>query len=191
MNSTPTFIYARPPPSTASLLSTFSDAYGLPARIYQDPFYSNPVDLPNRPVEVAAGYSVIIPGTGLGSLAPWETEADSYLEGGGGGVAFDRPQRSPLRPSAQSRGIGSIGGIYGKAALPTATTSSIAGMNAWTYTAEPPGRVEIRRWLEEHPVTIATSQGPRSAKSHDEKARKAAFRSQVFAVSFRLPQGIF
>lgn len=165
-NPTHTFVYARPAPTASSLLSTLSNAYGLPSRIYQDPFYSNPSDRPIRPVEVAAGYSVIIPGTGLGSLTDWDMgiDVDPDSLDGGASAAYDRPQRSPLRigtlRGGAGLGSGGVGSLWGKGVTPHAPLyANKLGVKAWQYAAEPPGRLEVRKWLANHPSTQAVEPG--------------------------------
>ncbi|KAI9569796.1 hypothetical protein HD554DRAFT_2087438 [Boletus coccyginus] len=64
------FVYAPPPPSTSELLSTL-EHFGLPRRIYRDPFYSKKADVPDGPREYA-GLVYRLKGRGLDTLEEWQ-----------------------------------------------------------------------------------------------------------------------
>ncbi|KAG6376575.1 hypothetical protein JVT61DRAFT_1553 [Boletus reticuloceps] len=61
------FKYAPPPPSASELLSTL-EQFGLPRRIYRDPFYSKKVDVPDGPREYS-GLVYRLKGRGLDALS--------------------------------------------------------------------------------------------------------------------------
>jgi DNA polymerase zeta len=123
-------VYSRPPPSASSLLETLSGAYGLPAKIYQDPYYSNPAGQNTRLVEVA-GVQGYIPGPGISWLPDWAPNEEGNQSGDLG------VHRSPQRPRPR---VMKSGGHR-------AASKLIPG---WTFADEPPGRAEIRKWLIEH-----------------------------------------
>jgi len=145
------FAYSRPPPSASSLLHTLSAAYGLPSKLYQDPYYSNPADQPTRPVEVD-GTQIYIPGSGIKFLPEWNPNWED-----GQGSEFNA-YRSPQRPRLRTRRTGD---------------DRVASMliPGWTYSDEPPGRAEIRRWLVENPTA--------PWRNRSGFSRKAALRSQA------------
>ncbi|KAF8308894.1 hypothetical protein DL93DRAFT_2100396 [Clavulina sp. PMI_390] len=172
--ATHAFVYSLKPPSASALLETLP-AYDLPSRVYRDPFYSDPADRPLKPVETAAGYSVVILGTGLSSLEHWD-EAGSTVVPDDGMAAFDRPHRSPLRPGAARNKGKDHAGLWltlGEDAIPNGHGAPAAvGVEAWTYAGEPPRHTQVRKWLSENPVP-GTSSTQKVASS-----RKPAFRSQ-------------
>lgn len=142
---TDVFQYIHPAPSAESLLASLA-SYDppIPSKLYRDPFYSNPADKPTRAVEVA-GYPILISGDGLGSLPAWDS-------------------------ASSSRNSHPAGAEWSTAATPTrsrhyTTTTTNArrdrgsrlcgrGVAGWAYAGEPPGSVEIRKWLEENPVPV-------------------------------------
>ena len=65
------FVYAPPPPSTSELLSTL-EQFGLPQRIYRDPFYSKKADGPDGPREYAGLVYRLKGGAGLDTLEEWQ-----------------------------------------------------------------------------------------------------------------------
>jgi hypothetical protein len=66
-----TFVYARQPPLASELLSSM-DTYGLPMKIYRNPYYSKASDAPERPREYAGLIYHLKGGNGLAVLEPWE-----------------------------------------------------------------------------------------------------------------------
>jgi hypothetical protein len=144
------FAYSSPPPS-ASSLHTLLAAYGLPSKLYKDPYYSNPADQPTRPVEVT-GTQIYIPGSGIKFLPEWNLNWED-----GQGSEFNA-YRSLHRPRLRTRRSGD---------------DRVASMliPGWTYSDEPPGRAEIRRWLIENPAA--------PCRNRQGFARKAALRSQA------------
>lgn len=76
------FVYVYPPPTTSELLSTI-EAYGLPKKIYRDPFYSNPGDVPYRPREYAGlVYHLKGDANRLSTLEGWQTNTLDPLSTG-------------------------------------------------------------------------------------------------------------
>ena len=69
------FVYAPPPPSTSELLSTL-EGFGLPRRIYRDPFYSKKCDVPDGPREYAGLVYRLKGGGGLHALEEWQASVD-------------------------------------------------------------------------------------------------------------------
>ncbi|KIJ68443.1 hypothetical protein HYDPIDRAFT_124966 [Hydnomerulius pinastri MD-312] len=65
------FAYVPLPPSTSELLSTIEE-YGLPRRIYRDPFYSKKIDVPDGPREYAGLVYRLKGGDGLDTLEEWK-----------------------------------------------------------------------------------------------------------------------
>ncbi|EPQ60815.1 DNA/RNA polymerase, partial [Gloeophyllum trabeum ATCC 11539] len=61
----------RPPPSASTLLSTL-DNYGLPAKIYRDPYYSNEADVPEKPREYAGLVYHLKGGEDVANLEEWQ-----------------------------------------------------------------------------------------------------------------------
>ncbi|KAF8132990.1 hypothetical protein EV363DRAFT_1583265 [Boletus edulis] len=64
------FAFAPPPPSASEFLSII-EQFGLPRRIYRDPFYSKKVDVPDGPREYA-GLVYRLKGCGLDALEEWQ-----------------------------------------------------------------------------------------------------------------------
>ncbi|EKM61040.1 uncharacterized protein PHACADRAFT_204189 [Phanerochaete carnosa HHB-10118-sp] len=62
--------YRLPPPTTSELLATL-DACGVPAKVYQDPFYSNEEDAPEHAREYAGLVYNLKGGTGISALEEW------------------------------------------------------------------------------------------------------------------------
>ena len=76
------FVYVYPPPTIPELLSTIED-YGLPRKIYRDPFYSNADDIPCRPREYAGlVYHLQGDDSRLKTLEEWETKTFDPLATG-------------------------------------------------------------------------------------------------------------
>lgn len=65
------YTYSIAPPTTDQLLSTI-ETYGLPAKIYRDPYYSKASDVPRRPREHAGRIFRLTGGSGLKSLKDWD-----------------------------------------------------------------------------------------------------------------------
>ncbi|KAF8552653.1 hypothetical protein OG21DRAFT_1415745 [Imleria badia] len=65
------FVYAPPPPSTSELLSTL-EQFGLPRRMYRDPFYSKKADVLDGPREYAGLVYRLKGGGGLDLLEEWQ-----------------------------------------------------------------------------------------------------------------------
>lgn len=65
-----TYEYRASPPTTAELLVTL-DECGVPAKVYQDPFYSNGEDVPEHAREYAGLVYNLKGGTGIGHLEDW------------------------------------------------------------------------------------------------------------------------
>lgn len=68
------YTYFIAPPTTNQLLSTI-ETYGLPAKIYRDPFYSKASDVPRRPREHAGRIFRLTGGSGLKSLDDWDSSS--------------------------------------------------------------------------------------------------------------------
>ncbi|KAF8423160.1 hypothetical protein L210DRAFT_3668451 [Boletus edulis BED1] len=70
------FAFAPPPPSASEFLSII-EQFGLPRRIYRDPFYSKKVDVPDGPREYA-GRVYRLKGRGLDALEEWQA-SESHI----------------------------------------------------------------------------------------------------------------
>jgi DNA polymerase zeta len=84
-----TYTYVLPVPSRAEIVRSLED-YGLPMKIYRDPWYSNATDAPDRPREFAGLVYHLKGGNGLDVLSDWIT--DGGVETASGACA----QPSPL-----------------------------------------------------------------------------------------------
>lgn len=65
------YTYSIAPPTTGQLLSTI-ETYGLPAKLYRDPYYARTSDVPRRPREHAGRIFRLTGGSGLKSLEDWD-----------------------------------------------------------------------------------------------------------------------
>lgn len=66
-----TFVFSRIAPSTSELLSSV-DEYGIPSKMYTNPYYSRSADAPGRPREYAGLVFTLHGGTGLNVLEDWK-----------------------------------------------------------------------------------------------------------------------
>ncbi|KDQ63750.1 hypothetical protein JAAARDRAFT_53942 [Jaapia argillacea MUCL 33604] len=76
------FAYAVPPPSKSELVSTVDD-FGVPSKVYRDPYYSRESDAPDKPREYAGLVYHLKGGSGMAVLEEWETNAPAFPECGG------------------------------------------------------------------------------------------------------------
>jgi DNA polymerase zeta len=120
-------MFSLPPPTYQDLIDT-STAYGVPSKLYQDPFYSNPFDKPSKTAEIA-GHHIPIRTRGLGSLLEWQDE--------------ENQDRHSLWNNEKV------------AAHHTRVTVAMSNLpaNGWEYAGTPPGRSEISRWLKQYPTS--------------------------------------
>jgi DNA polymerase zeta len=78
-SQTTAFVFAVPPPSSSELLRTI-ETYGVPRRVYRDPYYSKRADVPEHPREYA-GLLYHLKGEGLDTLDQWKSH-ESQLHTG-------------------------------------------------------------------------------------------------------------
>lgn len=71
------FAYAPRPPSASELLDSL-EQFGLPRRIYRDPFYSKKADVPDGPREYAGLVYRLKGGGGLDTLEEWQA-AENHI----------------------------------------------------------------------------------------------------------------
>jgi len=77
--SSAAFAFAAPQPSSSELLSTI-EAYGLPRRVYRDPYYSRRADAPEHAREYAGLLYHLKGGDGLETLEEWKShESQLYV----------------------------------------------------------------------------------------------------------------
>lgn len=115
-----TYEYNLPAPSREALISAL-DPLGLPFKLYRDPYYSNPEDVPERGREFGGLYFELQGGQGYGPLEEWHegTFGQNSSPAAFGGVAETKP---PFEAS----------GVFG-----------------WEFASAPPSKREIVRWLSE------------------------------------------
>ncbi|KAI0275058.1 hypothetical protein BC834DRAFT_965498 [Gloeopeniophorella convolvens] len=114
------FVYAVTPPNTSELLSAL-ESYGLPNKIYQDPYYSKAGDAPERPWEFAGLVYRLKKGDGLSVLEEWKS--DSLVDSSAKIAPVE--DRNVFQDRFDKTGVG-----------------------GWEYAGAPPGVKEARRWLE-------------------------------------------
>ncbi|KAG2159871.1 uncharacterized protein EDB93DRAFT_1112357, partial [Suillus bovinus] len=80
--SSPTtaFVFAVPPPSSSELVRTI-ETYGLPRRIYRNPYYSKRADAPEHPREYAGLLYHLKGGDGLDTLDNWKSHGSQTHTG--------------------------------------------------------------------------------------------------------------
>lgn len=118
-SSSNAYIYSIPPPTKVQVMDTL-DTYGLPSKIYQDPWYSKAIDAPDAPREYAGLLYHLKGGNGVSVLEEWSVDGSlSTLKGKGRETANNlKRRRKSLAPSA-----------------------------GWEYASSPPSPREVRRWL--------------------------------------------
>ena len=84
-----TYIYG-PPPPTAAELSASTDQYGIPSKIYRDPYYSKECDAPEKPREYAGLVFHLKSGEGISNLEEWKTDDSALSLRGAPARALDR-----------------------------------------------------------------------------------------------------
>ncbi|KAI0365248.1 hypothetical protein BV20DRAFT_1039013 [Pilatotrama ljubarskyi] len=67
------YVYASAPPSAAELVETI-EQYGIPSKIYRDPYYSKESDAPERPREYAGLVFHLKGGEGVATLEEWKSD---------------------------------------------------------------------------------------------------------------------
>ncbi|KAF8846392.1 hypothetical protein BDN67DRAFT_940224 [Paxillus ammoniavirescens] len=72
------FAYAHIPPSTSELLGAL-EGFGLPSKIYRDPFYSKKADIPDGPREYAGLVYHLRGGDGLDVLEEWQSSENCQV----------------------------------------------------------------------------------------------------------------
>lgn len=112
--------YNLPAPSREALISTL-DSLGIPFKLYRDPYYSNPEDVPERGREFGGLYFELQGGQGYGPLEEWNE--DTFGQNSSS-AAFDVVAATKL-PLEASR-------VFG-----------------WEFASAPPSRREVVRWLSE------------------------------------------
>lgn len=113
-----TYQYSRSPPTKSELLDSLEE-YGLPSKVYKDPYYSKASDAPDRPREYAGLLFYIKGGEGVGALEEWTPSADKQDH------AFSQP-------------LPKDGVVF--------TSNDVWG---WEFANSPPNRKEVSRWLRE------------------------------------------
>ncbi|KAG1783945.1 hypothetical protein EV702DRAFT_958561 [Suillus placidus] len=80
--SSPTtaFVFAVPPPSSSELLRTI-ETYGVPRRVYRNPYYSKRADAPEHPREYAGLLYHLKGGEGLDTLDQWKSHGSQLHTG--------------------------------------------------------------------------------------------------------------
>ena len=133
------------PPSADEVVSTMS-AYGLPAVIYQDPFYSNPRDVPDRPREFA-GKTFRLKSNTLADLPdfnPIGAACDSLTqESEQNQVLLEPYALGVLKPRSRNRE---------KMAKQKRSIKKVAqkcSFRTWEIAAPPPSYEEVASWWEE------------------------------------------
>ncbi|KAG2366540.1 hypothetical protein BDR07DRAFT_1395782 [Suillus spraguei] len=71
-SQTTAFVFAVPPPSSSELLGTI-ETYGVPRRVYRNPYYSKCADAPEHPREYAGLLYHLKGGEGLDTLDQWKS----------------------------------------------------------------------------------------------------------------------
>jgi DNA polymerase zeta len=80
--SSPTtaFVFAVPPPCSSELLRTI-EMYGIPRRVYRNPYYSKRADAPEHPREYAGLLYHLKGGEGLNTLDQWKSHGSQLHTG--------------------------------------------------------------------------------------------------------------
>jgi DNA polymerase zeta len=80
--SSPTtaFVFAVPPPCSSELLRTI-EMYGIPRRVYRNPYYSKHADAPEHPREYAGLLYHLKGGEGLNTLDQWKSHGSQLHTG--------------------------------------------------------------------------------------------------------------
>ncbi|KAG2154856.1 hypothetical protein DEU56DRAFT_770809 [Suillus clintonianus] len=80
--SSPTtaFTFVVPPPSSSELFRTI-ETYGVPRRVYRDPYYSKRADAPEHPREYAGLLYHLKGGEGLDTLDHWKSHGSQFHTG--------------------------------------------------------------------------------------------------------------
>jgi DNA polymerase zeta len=78
--STNCFIYLPLPPSASELLANIG-TYGIPNKIYRDPYYSKEIDAPEKPREYAGLLYYLKGGEGIRVLQDWDCPSFSKAPG--------------------------------------------------------------------------------------------------------------
>jgi DNA polymerase zeta len=112
--------YNLPAPSRDALISTL-ESLGIPFKLYRDPHYSNPEDVPERGREFGGLFFELQGGQGYGSLEEWYEDNFGQKSSS---AAFDGvvATKQPLEAS---------------------------GVSGWEFASAPPSRREVVRWLSE------------------------------------------
>ncbi|KAI1797881.1 hypothetical protein LXA43DRAFT_969080 [Ganoderma leucocontextum] len=75
------YVYASRPPTSTELIGS-TDRYGIPRKMYRDPWYSKETDAPERPREYAGLVFHLKGGEGIGNLEDWKS-GESALSASG------------------------------------------------------------------------------------------------------------
>ncbi|CCM07100.1 uncharacterized protein FIBRA_09427 [Fibroporia radiculosa] len=75
------YVYAQQPPSTSQLLNSIEE-YGIPNKIYTDPYYSSASDVPDRPREYAGLVFNLKGGESLSNLEEWAPQSGNINDSG-------------------------------------------------------------------------------------------------------------
>jgi len=111
------YLFVHPPPSSHVLMSTFTD-YGMPNRIYQDPFYAHTSDVPDRTWEYAGLEYHLKGNNNLNNLEDWGDESSTLLSDGWGWADQH------------------------------VTSCSGKRYHGWEYAGSPPSHQKVEAWLK-------------------------------------------
>ncbi|KAI0724555.1 hypothetical protein C8T65DRAFT_704388 [Cerioporus squamosus] len=83
------YIYRTQPPTAAELVGS-TDHYGIPSKVYRDPYYSKESDAPERPREYAGLVFHLKGGDGIINLDEWKSDESAPSVRGTPSCALDR-----------------------------------------------------------------------------------------------------
>jgi DNA polymerase zeta len=140
------FLLATPPPTAEEVLSTIAE-YGLPSAIFQDAYYSDETDVPERPREYA-GREFKLESNTLPFLPKFDPAATSSAIAG--------------EKTAIVRDRGKEERIAGR-------RSKQCNLRNWELVAPPPSATEVEQWLikEQRAKSISRDEGKSSKPSKE------------------------
>lgn len=110
--------YSKDPPSPSELLESF-DAYRLPCKVYQDPYFSKKADAPDRRREYAGLIFYIKGGDGVSTLEEWDSQDEQKEH------------------------------LYSQPILRDGNGLAANDVWGWEYANTPPSFKEVSRWMQE------------------------------------------
>jgi DNA polymerase zeta len=105
------FVYTPLPPSSSELLANIG-AYGIPTKVYRDPYYSKKLDASDKPREYAGLLYCLKGGNGIRVLQDWGSPSETF-----------RAPRNYLNISHESIGSANISGWEYASCAPTVRES--------------------------------------------------------------------